>query len=316
MEQDEILFYGEELKIFSDCNICPHECGVDRFKSEKGWCNCGPELLISSVGPHFGEEPIISGKHGICNIFFMHCNLQCIYCQNYQISSNTAAYPKSDLSFDALISKIRFYLRQGCHAVGFVSPSHMVPHVKMIIRILRDLGEKCVFVYNSNGYDKVETLRSLEGMIDIYLPDLKYMDNKISKDYSGVSDYKEVATSALKEMYRQKGSTLILDEKGQALSGLIIRHLVLPGHTENSKRVLHFIAEELSPKIHISLMSQYYPVYKAIGHNALGRVVSNNEYKIIVNELDILGMERGWIQDAESQDYYRPDFERENPFES
>ena len=316
MESNSIHFYQDDLKILSECRICPRNCGVNRFISANGWCRTGAGYSIASIGPHYGEEPIISGKNGICNIFFSHCNLQCIFCQNHQISDNQLVISQNEQDIHAVIERIFLFLEEGCHAVGFVSPSHVVPHVKTIIKILKKQGVKSAFVYNSNGYDSVESLKSLEGLIDIYLPDFKYLDPSLASSYSGAADYPEMASLAILEMYRQKGSTLITDEEGQALSGLIIRHLVLPGHVENSKKILRFIAEELSPRVHVSLMSQYYPVYKAIGHTVLGRELFKDEYQEIIDEMDRLGLFKGWIQNLESSSYYLPDFKKDNPFES
>jgi putative pyruvate formate lyase activating enzyme len=177
------------------------------------------------------------------------------------------------------------------------------------------MGYKPVWVYNSNGYDKAETLRSLEGIIDVYLPDLKYMDDELGFRYSGVQGYPEAAAAALKEMFRQKGSALHLGENDTAQSGIIVRHLVLPGQVENSLKVLRFLAEELSPKLHLSLMSQYYPVKTFKDYPELNRGISAEEYQMVINEMDQLGMQNGWVQEFESSEFYRPDFDREHPFE-
>ncbi|MHC1707217.1 MAG: hypothetical protein AB9842_06800 [Bacteroidales bacterium] len=314
MEFVNIHDYQDELNVLSECNICPHNCGINRFIAPSGWCRTGPGFYIASVAPHFGEEPIISGKKGICNVFFAHCNLQCAFCQNYQISDNMTDISLFEMRLDELILKIVSFLEKGCHAVGFVSPSHVVPQVKIIIKELRRQGHNCVFVYNSNGYDSVASLQSLEGLIDVYLPDMKYLDTEIPGPYSRVPDYSEIAVQAAKEMYRQKGSSLITDDQGRAISGLIIRHLVLPGNIENSKKVLQFIADELSPRIHISLMAQYYPSYRSVGHEILGRKLREQEYQEVVEELHHLGLQKGWIQDLDSPEFYLPDFDKENPF--
>jgi len=301
--------------MLKDCCLCPRNCHANRIEYPLGYCNTDAGFHISSICLHRGEEPPISGPTGICNIFFSRCNLQCIYCQNYQISTLGHDVQKSVYTLDEVVSNIEFYLSYGCTHVGFVSPSHVIVQVKAIIEALLNRGHSPVFVYNSNGYDSVETLRSLEGLIDVYLPDLKYMDSGLAAKYSGAGNYPEAASAALKEMYRQKGSTLIHDEQGCAESGLLIRHLVLPGHVENSKAVLRFIAEELSPLVHISLMSQYYPTPAVAGHPQLGRPIKASEYKQVLKEMRQLGMFRGWIQDFDSHASYRPDFSLDHPFE-
>jgi putative pyruvate formate lyase activating enzyme len=199
--------------------------------------------------------------------------------------------------------------------VGFVSPSHFIPQVKIIIQCIRSLGYDPVWVFNTNGYDKTETLRSLEGIIDVYLPDLKYMESGLAGEYSDAPDYPEVAARALQEMFRQKGATILFGKDGTAESGMIIRHLVLPGNTGNSLKVLNFIAEELSPNLHVSIMSQYYPIPQVSWHPRLNTAISIKDYSLIVSELDQLGMYNGWIQELNSALDYRPDFEKEHPFD-
>jgi len=210
---------------------------------------------------------------------------------------------------DSIIEK----LNQGCHAVGFVSPSHYIPHVKAIIESLRLMGYNPVFVYNTNGYDKVEELRELENYIDIYLPDYKYSDNKLALKFSKVADYQQVALAAIKEMYHQKGSTLVVNENGVTEKGLIIRHLVLPGDIGNSLNVLHDIAG-ISTSIAVSLMAQYWPSPEVSGHPSLDRILSPEEYEIVKTELENLGFYKGWVQEMESSDNYKPDFESDMPF--
>lgn len=204
-------------------------------------------------------------------------------------------------------------LDQGCHAVGFVSPSHYIPHVKAIIETLRIMGHSPVFVYNTNGYDKTEEIKALESYIDVYLPDYKYSDNDLARRFSKVSDYHQSALSAIKEMYRQKGSTLVMNENGYAEKGLIIRHLVLPGNIDNSLNVLRDIAD-ISTSIAISLMAQYWPTPAVLNHPTLKRTLTSEEYEIVKTELDNLGFYKGWVQDIESSDHYLPDFETDKPF--
>ena len=312
------LNFKDLLKPLNDlknCNFCPRNCDADRFSKILGYCNADAGFNISSICIHKGEEPAISGKNGICNIFFTNCNLQCIYCQNHQISSNDIDHRSDKMSLENVLKSIIKILDKGINAVGFVSPSHFVPQVKIIINALKMLGYNPTFVYNSNAYDKVEILKSFEGLIDVYLPDLKYMDNKISVDLSEAQNYPLIALNAIKEMYLQVGEEIVLDKNGVAASGMIIRHLVLPGYVENSLNVLRKIAENISTKVHISLMSQYYPTYKVAGHSQLGRTLKANEYQKAVNELERLGFSYGWVQDISSHENYRPDFFKEKPFE-
>ena len=311
----EFSLFLAHLNDLNNCSICPRECFADRFSEKLGWCKAGAGFNISSICVHHGEEPAISGLKGICNVFFSHCNLSCIYCQNWQISSRDENIPTPAMDFDTVIRQITGLLDDGCHAVGFVSPSHHVPHVKAIIDALRSMNRNPVFVYNTNGYDRVETLRSLESYIDIYLPDFKYMDRQMAHNYSGASDYPQVALAALKEMYRQKGSVLLTDENGVAERGMVVRHLVLPGHIENSLKVLNTIAEEVSVSITISLMAQYWPTPNLLNHNKLGRTILPAEYELVVDEMNRLGFRNGWVQELESHDHYRPDFNRQHPFE-
>jgi putative pyruvate formate lyase activating enzyme len=216
---------------------------------------------------------------------------------------------------EEVIRQVTTILDQGISRVGFVSPSHFIPQVKVIISIIEALGYKPVWVYNSNGYDKAETLRTLEGIIDVYLPDFKYMDHELAWLYSGARDYPEYAGKALKEMFRQKGTALITGEDVTAESGMIVRHLVLPGQVSNSLSVMRFLADEISPRIHVSLMAQYYPTKQVANHPQLGRGLYESEYQQVVDEMENLGMYNGWIQEFESSDFYRPDFNQSHPFE-
>ena len=272
-------------------------------------------LNIASICIHRGEEPPISGPDGLCNIFFAGCNLRCIYCQNHDISRPDGECMRPTTSLEQTIDQIEKILAAGIKAVGFVSPSHVVPQVKAIIRGLKKRRLRPITVYNTNGYDKPEVIESLEGLIDVYLPDYKYVTTGTANDFSDADDYPDVALKALKKMYFQKGSTLHLDEKGRAVSGILIRHLVLPGHVEESKKVLRSIAEELSPGVHLSLMSQYHPVPYVKNHPVLNRALYKAEYESVVEVMESLGFRNGWVQDMDSYLNYRPDFRRENPFE-
>jgi putative pyruvate formate lyase activating enzyme len=238
-----------------------------------------------------------------------------VYCQNYQISDRHAFVPGYGYDLQAVVKDIIQILDTGVVNVGFVSPTHFIPHVKAIMAGLKLQGYRPIFVYNTNAYDKVEELRKLEGLIDVYLPDFKYADAAIAKAYSDAEDYPEVALKAIQEMYRQVGSTLIPGAAGVAERGLIIRHLVLPGHVQNSLDVLDQIAANISLNVHVALMSQYYPTSSVYNHPALGRMISSKEYRQVTRKMEALGMYRGFIQDHESTREYRPDFRRDHPFE-
>ena len=304
-----------ELKILENCTLCPRECRVNRFEGGNGYCSMDAGLNIATICIHRGEEPVISGKEGICDIFFAGCNLHCIYCQNHEISQCDFQGGNSLTNFEEVLDKIIKILSEGIPAIGFVSPSHVLPQVKAIIRGVNGRGYRPITVYNTNSYDKLETIRSLDGLIDIYLPDYKYVTSEIASEYSDASDYPEIALRAIKEMYYQKGSTLPIDENGRAERGILIRHLVLPGQMEESKKVLRTIAEELSPGVHLSLMSQYHPTTEVRNHPVLNRSLYKSEYDEVVKEMEILGFRNGWIQDMDSNVTYRPDFRKENPFE-
>ena len=307
--------YQHFLEPYQNCTLCPRQCNVDRLAGAAGWCRSDAGFNIASICIHHGEEPVIGGEAGICNVFFDHCNLQCVYCQNDQISNNKLKHSSGYSSLQAVIDEIIRCLGHGCKSVGFVSPSHYVPHVRMIVSALHELGHHPFIVYNTNAYDRAATLRSLEALVDVYLPDFKYMDVTLAQRYSRAKDYPAVAALALREMYRQKGSSLITDEEGVAMRGILVRHLVLPGQIENSLAVLRFLAEEISTSIHISLMSQYAPT-RAVQHYAgLNRGITQQEYRRVLDAFDALGFRNGFIQELESGGHYNPDFDREHPFE-
>jgi putative pyruvate formate lyase activating enzyme len=309
------FYTNGDIDSLSNCTLCPRECGSDRFYCGDGYCRTDAGLNISSICIHRGEEPAISGPSGICNIFFSGCNLGCIYCQNHEISRKVSGYRSNEHNFQSVIDSIVAILMRGIKSVGFVSPSHMIPQVKAIIKGIRSSGLKPVTVFNTSSYDKIDTIRCLEGFIDIYLPDFKYVTQDVSVQYSDAPDYPEVALKAIKEMYFQKGSTLITDEDGVAENGILLRHLVLPGHVNESISILRKIAEEVSTGIHISLMSQYHPTQNVKNHNILNRPLHKEEYESVVKEMEILGFRNGWVQDMDSFENYRPDFSKENPFE-
>ncbi len=305
---------SKPLNRLSNCVLCPRGCGADRFSDRLGYCRTGAGFDIGSICVHKGEEPVISGSAGICNVFFSRCNLQCVYCQNYQISRNQGEIISYPLDLMQVTEKIISIMDTGIDMLGFVSPSHCIMQMKTVIAALHELGRHPAVVMNTNAYDRAETLRELEGLVDVWLPDFKYMDPALSKAYSDASDYPEIAAKSIREMYRQKGAALYCNENGLAQSGLIIRHLILPGHVENSLQVLRYIAEEISTSVHISLMSQYYPTENVAVHPVIGRTLRQDEYDRVREEAELLGFHRGWMQEPESSSNYLPDFIKDHPF--
>jgi putative pyruvate formate lyase activating enzyme len=309
------IYNISDRQLLSSCTLCPHVCNVNRFTGADGYCHTNAGLNISSICIHRGEEPVIGGEAGICNIFFSGCNLRCIYCQNHEISRLCSGEGQLNDSLNDILNRIEKIISSGIKSVGFVSPSHMVPQVRTLINGMKTRGMSPVFVYNTNSFDKVETLKGLSGMIDVYLPDFKYISPELAGTYSDCFDYPGVALKAIKEMYYQKGSTLITDDDGVALNGILLRHLVLPGHADESKKMLRTIADEISPGIHLSLMSQYHPVGSIKGHPDLNRTLYKEEYDSVVEEMEQLGFRNGYVQDMDSFESYRPDFSKEHPFE-
>jgi len=310
----------EQLEaLLSACNICPKDCGNDRLNDEIAACYSGRLPIVSSYTAHFGEEPCLSGTRGAGNIFFGNCNLRCVYCQNYQISQTWKEQRKNEVTHERLAEMMLELQDRGVHNIGFVSPTHFAPQMARAILIAAKRGLRLPIVYNTNAYDSVEVLRSLDGIVDVYLPDLKYADSDAGFQYSKVRDYKEHARAAIKEMPRQMGDELIFDENGLLKRGLLIRLLVLPNDIAGIEENLRWIRDDLSPKTAISLMAQYYATNKAATdprYILLSRRISEGEWFEAVSLLDELGMEEGFMQEYESASYYyRPDFnDKDKPF--
>lgn len=305
---------GKPFLNLSDCYMCPRSCGANRQDGRLGYCKAGAGLNVASVVIHHGEEPVISGKNGICNVFFSHCNLRCSFCQNYQISQPKTEKVFSLLSLKDVVHSIILALDNGCSGLGFVSPSHMVHQVIRIHDAVIEQGYNPIIVYNSNAYDLPEALDYMEDRVDVWLPDFKYMDPNLSRIWSDAEDYPEVALQALKRMYKHRGSTLRM-ENGLAVSGMIIRHLVMPGAIQNSLDVLTAIAEHLGTDVAISLMSQYSPNHRGSKYGQLNRPIFASEYQRVQDHLENLGFYKGWVQNLDSDAYYLPDFYKDNPFE-
>jgi putative pyruvate formate lyase activating enzyme len=302
------------------CNLCPRQCNADRTLAT-GWCRADDRIHVASLVIHKGEEPPISGEKGIVNLFFPSCNMQCIYCQNYEISRRGTQ--GTVLTLDEVCDAIIELLPLSEGNLGFVSPSHFVPQMVSIIEELWKRGSYPTIIYNTNGYDLPETIQSLEGIVDVWLPDFKYSDDSLAVELSEAPGYSSIALAALKAMLHQVGTTLQTDDRGIARRGIIIRHLVLPGFVNNSIGVLKTIAEELSPNLHISLMSQYYPSdnlkienrkSQIANRKSLLRPITPIEYQKVLDSFHKLGFSRGWLQDYDSHLSYRPDFSKKDPF--
>jgi len=273
--------------------VCPRRCGVNRIRGEAGACALGRNPAVSSVNLHFGEEPPISGYRGSGTIFFTSCNLRCVFCQNYPISQLRHG---KEVSVRDLADAMLKLQDKGAHNINFVTPTHLVPQIMDALRIAYERGLEIPLVYNTGGYDSVEMLRLLEGVVDIYMPDMKYSDPEMGRKYSGIPDYPQVNREAIKEMHRQVGD-LVIDDEGIARKGLLVRHLVLPEGIAGTEDVLRFLAEEVSRDTYISLMRQYFPAYKAVNMPPLDRRITEEEYREAVELLDKYGLTRGWIQE-------------------
>jgi putative pyruvate formate lyase activating enzyme len=301
-------------EIIKKCTSCPRNCLADRTNGELGTCQSRDLPIVSSYTPHFGEEPVLSGTNGAGNIFFGNCNLRCDYCQNFVISQNPKKEIKNEVFVERLSDMMIELQNLNCHNIGLVSPTHFAVPILKSIKLASDKGLNLPIIYNTNGYDSVEILKLYQDVIDIYLPDFKYGNNEYGRRYSKVHDYFDKAKLSIKEMYEQVGSELVY-KNGVVVRGLIIRHLVLPNGLAESEEVFRFISQ-LDPKIHISLMAQYYPTNRAEKNILLNRSVRHSEFDRVTELLHKYGLENGWIQEMESQDFYRPNFQedREDPF--
>ncbi|MBW2599357.1 MAG: radical SAM protein [Deltaproteobacteria bacterium] len=295
--------------IMKGCVLCPRKCRVDRTAGERGFCDLGGRIMIDSALAHHGEEPVLSGRYGAGTIFFSSCNMRCIYCQNYQISHKAAGRTLDP----AELSRIMIDLQdRGCHNIDAVTPT---PHLSGFVDALLcacENGLSIPLVYNCGGYENADIIRLLDGIVDIYLPDFKYGNDRDAYEFSGVSDYFSHAVSAIKEMVRQVGDCLEI-EGGIAKRGVLIRHLVLPGRVENSIEVLETIKRCMSTSVSLSIMSQYTPIRAVADHPLLGRRVTKGEYETVVNKALDMGFDNIFIQDVNNYQL-TPDFDREIPF--
>lgn len=294
------------MDMLSSCGLCPRSCGVDRLAGEIGFCGAGMHVAIARAALHYWEEPCISGTHGSGTVFFTHCNLKCVYCQNFEISHGGVG---REIDIDSLV-KVFFDLQeQGAHNINLVTPTHYIPQVAEALRLAKDRGLWIPVVYNSSAYETVEALKALEGLVDVYLPDLKYSSAEAGQKYSHAADYFSAATGAILEMFRQVGVP-VFDDDGIVQRGLIVRHLVLPGRVEESKGVLEWIASNLPRDVYVSIMSQYIPAGTAKLHPEINRRITRREYDEVVDFAIELGIENGFIQEPDSADEaYVPDFD-------
>ncbi len=296
-------------KNLSACTLCPRECRVDRTRGEKGACRAATKIRVAKAVPHFGEEPPVSGSKGSGTIFFSFCSLNCCFCQNFQISQENIG---QDISENALAKKMLSLQEKGCHNINLVSASHFIPQIIGALCIAVEAGLSLPLVYNTSGYENLWTLKQLEGIVDVYLPDAKYSDDGAAQKYSGVKNYSNTNLLALKEMFRQVGH-LNLDKSGFALNGLIVRHLVLPENLSNTINILKNLKNTIGTELSISLMSQYRPRHKAAKNEALSVPLSEEEYLEAVDFLNGLGFESGWVQDWKRDDKsFVPDFKKKD----
>jgi len=296
----------ESLKnLLGNCNLCPRNCRVNRIEGNTGVCRAGANPKVALTSVHMWEEPCISGTKGSGTVFFSHCNLKCVFCQNFDISQQDFG---KEVTIEDLAELFINQQNKGVHNINLVSPTQYLVQIKQALIIAKQNGLNIPIIYNTNGYESIEGLRILEGFIDIYLPDLKYAENELGKKYSGVNDYFEKASEAILEMYSQVGVP-IFDDNGVIKRGLVIRHLALPGQLGNSKKVLQWVRANLPNDVYISLMCQYTPMYKVCDYPELKRRLSKREYEEIIDYFFEIGLEKGFVQEVSpAKKVYTPKF--------
>lgn len=292
--------------MLENCMICPHKCGVNRLEGNKGRCKCDDKVKIALASLHMFEEPCISGENGSGTVFFSNCNLNCIYCQNYEISNLGKG---KEITIEHLAEIFLKQQERKAHNINLVTPTMYVYQIIEAIKIAKSKGLNIPIIYNSNGYENIETIKLLNGYIDVYLPDLKYYTNNLSKKYSKVDNYFGTATKAIKEMYNQVGKAKF-SENGLIKKGVIIRHLVLPNHIQNTKNILKWISDNMPNDIYVSVMAQYFPTYKAKDDDLINRKLNKKEYNEVLNYLYSLDIENGYIQELGlHEEEYVPNFD-------
>lgn len=291
-----------ENKELTSCKLCPHHCRVNRKEGQLGRCKSGDKVKIALVSTHYDEEPCISGIHGSGTIFFSNCNLNCIYCQNYEISQQGKG---KEYSISELADIFLKQQERRVENINLVTPTSYVPQIIEAIRLARSKGLKIPIVYNTNSYEDITTIKMLEGYIDIYLADLKYADNQLAKELSNGNNYFEIATKNIEEMRKQIGKTRI-NQEGIMQKGLIIRHLILPNHILNTRKVLRWISDTM-PEVYVSIMAQYFPTYKSKEIEKLNRQITEEEYKKVEKYIYRLPLESGYLQErGEKEEEYVP----------
>jgi len=279
---------SQSKRLSSPCVLCGRRCGVARTEGCVGVCNTGNRAIVSSIGPHFGEEPPLSGKKGSGTIFFAWCNLKCCFCQNYEIAHFGRGTEVSDKELSQLMLSVQ---AMGCHNVNLVTPTHVVPNIVSALRLAARQGLRIPIVYNTGGYDSLETIRVLDGIVDIYMPDMKYGDSGPAEDFSNAPDYPRVNFAAVREMHRQVGE-LVTTIDGIAVRGLLVRHLVLPEGLAGTERVVEFVSQDISKDTYMNIMAQYRPYYRAVGHPSIGRRITMTEYQEALDIARAAGLRR------------------------
>ncbi len=293
MKVDRLKSVAKDVyKLLESCEICPRRCKVNRLKGEKGFCKGGLRPTVVSAQPHFGEEPPLSGVQGSGTIFFTYCPMRCVYCQNWTFSQLGEG---NDIEVEELALMMLSLQRLRCHNINLVTPTHFLPQIINAIYIAVEKGLSIPIVYNTSGYELVEVLRLLDGIVDIYLPDMRYADENAARLYSNAPDYPHLNRLAVREMQRQVG-VLDLEDDGIARKGLIIRHLVLPNGISGTREIMKFIKDEISPDTYISLMDQYHPSFKAMDYPLISRRLKEKEYEEACNIMFEMGLKNGWMQ--------------------
>jgi len=280
------------FKILENCEICPRKCHVNRLKNEKRICQLGTLPMISAFHPHFGEETPLVGRFGSGTIFFTSCNLSCVYCQNYEISQLRIG---EEIPLEELVEMMINLQDKGCHNINLVTPTSQVPQIIKALSFAIEKGLKIPLVYNTSSYDSIEVLKLLDGIVDIYMPDARYSDNKIALKYSRASNYFEIMKKAIKEMHSQVGD-LIINEKGIAIKGILVRHLILPNNLAGTKKIVDFLAQEISQNTFLNIMDQYYPCFKAFQYPELARRINSEEFEKATNIAKKAGLKRLYRQ--------------------
>ena len=297
------------IEKLSKCDICPRMCKVNRLAGKTGFCRCDEKIKIALVSSHYFEEPCISGKEGSGTIFFSNCNLACIYCQNHEVSQEGKG---KEVSIERLSEIMLEQQSRGVNNINLVTGTMYIYQIIEAIKLAKKNGLTIPIVYNTSGYENVETIKDLEGIVDIYLPDLKYYTDELATKYSNCPNYFEIATEAIKEMARQVPENQF-NENGIMTKGLIIRHLILPNHVQNSKNILKWIKDNLPSKTYVSVMAQYFPTYKAKDNMEINRKINKKEYEQIENYLYTLDLTEGYMQDlGEHEEEYVPNFNLDN----